>query len=589
MLGDACDPVPCPRFTPVFKPAQITGEIKSPLYVDLKVTHEIDRLDVAPLGSHPKYAAPPTVIEVPVAVPKTEYRYCIDSPPPPAGVGAQCFVDSAVADSWLAMASSASSETTETLWHRVTINGKAPGTPDGLWNYQAGNDFTRFWGYKSDLATWKASPWGAPWVPDLPGQFCNPAKDPGCNPQLTFNFKGRFWMHAATAVGTTDLSKNTGIHALASNSQEPADSQSNHYEPLTPYSRSLFYLAIGVKELFIDRECYWCGPAVSVIGDDDCPMCGVEALRELPSPVARVVVQNGDGRVGVVSPSGALSPLRRGMGPSLTAKLGGALSWVDQAEPSAYLGKGLVSPVAVALSPSDGSLVEQVFSAGGQLLGKGDLLRSGDIGISLASVASGSSPDRTGFVPVYSRSLARVYLVGGAGAHTNDIVFRPLEADGGWAGLPAGAISITAPLAATYNHIDGQLWVLDQVSVPNGVRARLVRVDPTSGRRESLGEWPRVGQFQQHFLRSELDGSVLLVASSAKHHLHALVRFVVDQGMLRPTGFRIRPRALAHPPVVDAGGYWLITAKQKGQLEVERFDRLPLVPVSDHAQLGQCW
>lgn len=590
ILGDACDPVPCPRFTPVFKTPLITGEVKSPLYIDVKVVHTLDRVDVAPIGSRKKDA--PTLVEVPVDVAKTEYRYCIDSPPPPTGGGTQCFVDSAVADSWLTKATAAASEDTETLWHRVRMNGLPVGTADGPWTYQVGNDLSRVWGYADDFQSWRTTAWGAPWVPDLAGQLCNPDEDPGCNPQLTFYFKGRFWVHAATAVGTTDLSKNTGLHALASNPQQPADSQSNHYEPLTPFSKSVFYQAIGIEELFIDRECYWCGSAVSVVGDEECPHCGVEALRELPSLVSRVVVRNGDGRVGVVSASGALSPLRTELGPSLSAKLGGDLLWVDQAEPSAYLGKGLVSPVAVALSPNDGSLVEQAFSAGGQLLGKGDLTRVGDdIGISLASVSgTGSdSPGRAGFIPVYSRSLARVFLIGGTSASGSDVVFRPLAADGAWANIPSGVVHLGAPLAATYNHVDGQLWVLDEVPGPKGPHARLLRVDPTSGRRELLGEWPRAGLFQQHFLRTDRDGAMLLVASSAKHHSHALVRFTLQDGSLRLTGFRIRPRALAHPPAVDAAGYWLIKAKQKGQLEVERLDQLPLVPASDHAKVGQCW
>lgn len=181
ILGDACDPVPCPRFTPVFKTPLVTGEVKSPLYVDVKVIHTLDRVDVAPIGSRKKDS--PTLVEVPVEVAKTEYRYCIDSPPPPTGGGTQCFVDSAVTDAWLTKATSAASENTETLWHRVRMNGLPVGTADGPWTYQVGNDLSRVWGYADDFQSWRTTAWGAPWVPDLAGQLCNPDKDPGCNPQ----------------------------------------------------------------------------------------------------------------------------------------------------------------------------------------------------------------------------------------------------------------------------------------------------------------------------------------------------------------------------------------------------------------------
>lgn len=580
ILGDSCDPVPCPRFTPVFKPPLITGEVKSPLYVDVKVVHALDRVDVAPIGSRKKDAPPPALVEVPVEVPATEYRYCIESPPPPAGAGTVCSDKASHGDSWLSKAPSSAAENTSTLWHRVTVGGLSVGTPTGPWTYQAGTGFSRGWDYVSDFTAWRQTSWGSPWVPNLPAAVFS--ADP------TFGFKGRFWLHAATGVGTTDLTTyGTGLHGLALDPSSPADSLSNHYQPLTPYSKSIFYLAVGVKELFIDRECYWCGEAVSVKPVEDCPHCTVDADSTLASPVSRVVVTNADGRVGVVSTSGALAPLRKALGPSLAAKLGGALVWVDQAEPSAYLGKGLSSPVSVGLSPGDGSIVEQVFTAGGQLLGQGDLVRSPGDALSAASASQSSG--RSGFVPVYSRSLARLFLVGGTSASGRDIAFRPLEADGTWQDVPFGGVPLGTPLAATYNHADGRLWILDELPHAKGKQARLLSVEPESGRTRVLGSWPRAGVFEQHFLRTDRDGALLLVASSKKLHGHALVKLDVSGDELRPVGFRIRPRALAHPPVVDAAGYWLVTARHKGQLDVERLDHLPLVPVSHHAQVGQCW
>ncbi|MBK9002140.1 MAG: thrombospondin type 3 repeat-containing protein [Myxococcales bacterium] len=581
LLGDACDPVPCPRFAPVFKPAAIVGEIKSPLYVDVKVKQALDRIDVAPMGSRSKAAS--TLTEVPVEVTATHYRYCIDN----LDVDARCFIDTAIADSWLNKAASAPQEDTTTLWHRVRMQGLGLGVPEGLRTYQTGADFWRAWDYAADFWEWKASSWGAPWVPDLVAAMNKN------DPSVFFSFPGRFWVHASTAVGTTDLTNGTGLHALKVNPNQPADSQSNHYRPLTPFTKYAFYQAIGVIDLlFVDRECYWCGSALSVAPVDQCPHCTVEAVSELSSPVSRLVVKNGDGRLGVVSTSGALSPLRTSVGPSLAAKLGSPVLWVDQAEPSAYLGKSLVAPVSVALS-TDGALVEQVFSAGGRLIGQGDLVRGPGDGIaSLATSAANvqQSPTRSGFIPVYSRSRARVFLVGGSSASGRDVTFRPLEPDGQWQDVPPSELTLGTAVAATFNFTDGQLWVMDEIAGPLGTRvARVLTVDPDSGRSEVLGTFPRLGLFEQHFLRTDHDGAVLLFASSKKHHLNAVVRLDRKNGTLTPAAFRIRPRALALPPVIDAAGYWLVTSKTNGKLDVERLEQLSLVPALGLSQAGQCF
>ncbi len=582
LLGDACDPVPCPLFTPVFSKASVVGEHKGPLYTDVKVKQSLDHITIEPIGSRSK--ATTTLTEVPVDVAQTHYRYCIEG----QAVGALCFVDTAINDTWLSKASSAALENTLTLWHRVTMNGLL-GVPKGLTTYQTGAAFSRTWDYAADFKMWKASPWGASWIPDLVA-----AAAPS-NTDTFFSFKGRFWIHAATGVGTTDLTKDTGLHALKSNPSQPADSQSNHYEPLTPFSKYAFYQAAGIIEpLFIDRECYWCGAAVTFKPVDDCPYCTLEAVSEFSSPVSRVVVRNGDGRVGVVSTSGALSPLRSNVAPGLAAKLGSAVLWVDQAEASAYGGKGLVSPVSVGVSPVDGSLVEQVYSASGQLLGQADLVTDPGDGVpALAAAAlatSTQSPSRSGFIPVYSRSRARVFLVGGSGASGRDIAFRPLEADGQWQDVPPGHITLGTPVAATFNATDGNLWIMDEISGPIGARvARLLTVDPDSGESELLGQWPRLGLFEQHYLRTDRDGAMLLFASSKKHHLNAVVRLELADGKLASVGFRIRPRALALPPVVDAAGYWLVTRKPTGKLDVDRLEDLSLVPAPGLAQVGQCW
>ncbi|MBK7581227.1 MAG: hypothetical protein IPI67_13560 [Myxococcales bacterium] len=77
--------------------------------------------------------------------------------------------------------------------------------------------------------------------------------------------------------------------------------------------------------------------------------------------------------------------------------------------------------------------------------------------------------------------------------------------------------------------------------------------------------------------------------SARTHALHALLRMRAPGGRLAFEGFRIRPRALAQAPVVDVAGYWLISSKANGKLDVDRLSELPLLPVGWLSQVGQCW
>lgn len=575
ILGDACDPVPCPLFTPIMS-AKLAGELKGPLYTDVKVQQSLDSLSIDPIGAHDRNAEQET--EVPILVLGTEYRYCVSS----AAHGIDCLKDPAIDDAWLTIAATREAEDTSSWWHRVAIQNVGIGVADAPRTYADTNEFSRKWLYPFDFAYWRSTSWGG-WVPDVFG--AQQSAD------LFFGFSGRFWVHAATPVGTTDLSANTGVHNLAPPATGPADSLSNHYEPLAPFTKYVFYQAIGVQEIFIDRECYWCGSALEAV-QEDCPHCTVEAMAELPSPVSRVVVKNGDGRLGVASRTGALAPLRTSLGTALEQSVSQDLIWVDEAEASAYFGKGLVSPLAVGVAP-DGELIEEVFSSGGKLLGRADLARSpGPSDVAPAAAQSLSSAAiRTGFVPVYSRSLARLFLVGGtpsSGGPAAEIVWRPLGTGVVWQPVPTGIHLLGKVLAATYNHHDKLLWVLDEVGAAKGTAARLTSIEPESGKVVVRGQWPRTGAYEAHYLRADRDGTLLVFASGTKQNHHAILRFETAGG-LSATGFVQRAQALAHPPVVDMDGYWLITRKGSKKLDVERLESLPLLKTGWLDKVAQCW
>jgi hypothetical protein len=248
-----------------------------------------------------------------------------------------------------------------------------------------------------------------------------------------------------------------------------------------------------------------------------------------------------------------------------------------------------------------------VFVVGGQLFGAADLVRGGpspiDESVNVASSAS-VGPAITGFRPVYSRSLQRLFLVGGedaAGTPVGTVRWSTLDSDV-WQTVPQSEYAVGTVLAATYDYADGMLWILDEVAETEQshggthhgkghhgkMLARLTRLDPDTGRAEVLGEWPRARHYDQLWLRTDRDGAMLLFASSAKHHHHAVARLAASAGALKLLGFRVRPRALIHPPVVDMAGYWLIARKGKSGIDVQRLEELPLHSKGWSGHVGQC-
>ena len=327
----------------------------------------------------------------------------------------------------------------------------------------------------------------------------------------------------------------------------------------------------------VNHECYFCGPALGL--SSDCPACAIEAFPELPSRASRIIARANDGTIGVVSTTRAfLIPFSSPPSPHLATDLQSDLIWLEQSEPSALFGNGAVAPMAVALSPDGMSIVDQVFSANGQLFSAEDLGRVAPG--SVEATAFASSLGRSGFTAVYSRATEQVFVLGGldpSGEPARDVMVRRLD-EPAWRTVPSGGYAAGKVLAATYSYGEGSLWILDEVagSKPWVKLARLVLLDPTTGEGTILAEWPRLGFFNQHWLRADRDGSMLVFASSSLFNHHAIARVSTSNRSLEVLGLAFRPKALALPPVVDMDGYWLITRKAAKKLDVERIETLPL-------------
>ncbi len=400
--------------------------------------------------------------------------------------------------------------------------------------------------------------------------------------------------HASTPIGTTDNSLGTGIH-LSELAPVAATGLANHYEPVDAYHRSVNLLGPLPAQFFpiISRDCPHCGPALGLPAAE-CIVCSLEELPALPLRVSRVLAVLPGGDAGVLTTVGSLAPLRAPISESLGASFAQGLEWVNQAEPSAHLGKSWSAPLAVGIEPATGSVAEAAYFANGRLLSQADV--QGTIigpGPSLQSTSAKASPVKPSsssgpsseFTTVYSRSTGRLFQLGGPVSDLLGHLRIAYLEEPGWQSIGLDA-SLGSIRAATYSHRDRLLWLLDEIPAhwKPFVRRRLLTIDPESGHVDVLLERLSFRHLFEHHLVTDRDGSVLLALSGKLWPKHLLVRFSKDGDELSIETSTLRKHRLAMAPVVDDAGYWLVT-RRKGKKKpprVKRLETLPLKPIHRH-------
>ncbi len=591
VLGDACDPVPCPQFSPEIQwdrpPPPPHGGCE-------KITETVKDLRLDPMGSHLADALK-NPVETPVTVSSTRYRYCFDLP----SLNVKCNSAALIGDNYLVSKPSRAAEGVSDYWHRIQFSTITPDNADVPLEYKTGDSYTRDWLWQSDIAYWQSTPWGASVVPDEP--------------------TGRFWTSAKTAVGMSqDIG--TGVHTLP-NSTTPASMLANHYESVSPKEEVTFCGSYVMRRTLPWRYCPQCG-VFGQPGGDICPTCGPPTLRpfqDLGPFISRVIVQadiGGEQTEGVLLPEGDLGIAQGTLTPTLEQELSDGSVWLDGVEPSMLTGRGPFMPAAVALSADSTTLVHAAFESGQGFVSATDIIRRDEISgerLDSASLVDPPSP-RAHFTGVYSHAAGQIFVVGGkelsTGSDSGDIWTLPLAGDVSWYRVPRVQYRPGDVLAATYLFGRGRLWVLDvaqetrstsgsahdkasgmdqrfsahlrgQVQaqfrsggaahVSNGanvrdqqpptvsqgpLRVRLVELDPASGAARNVGEWPRTDRFDQYWLVPDRGGQVLLAASSARRHTWIVAR--LDPATGNVTAFHAQPGELSAAPIVDSEGYWLI-------------------------------
>jgi hypothetical protein len=197
---------------------------------------------------------------------------------------------------------------------------------------------------------------------------------------------------------------------------------------------------------------------------------------------------------------------------------------------------------------------------------------------------------RSGHTHVYSRAAGQLFLLGGKSLATGEALREVWQQEvpaGRWRQVSLVDHALGEVLAATYSFSDDGLWVLDRSGPKKHMRLSII--NPASGKVTVVGEWPKIGAFDRHWLLLDQDGSILLVASSSVLGQHVIVKLTRSTQGVFLGGFHTGEHALISSPVVDEAGYWF-PVEQKKQPGVRLLRLAALSPkAASWASFGGCF
>lgn len=477
--GDACDPIPCAM--PELKPREVevdrvqTGSVTVGFY-DLVVTDVfLNDVDVRPRAAahygNGSNVYPQENFET-VANVDTHYRFC------QRNVVAGVLCNASDVDNDHLNATSPEPDPAAP-YHVVSMRER--GSPAGpvfddetVASYDSAAVLERRWDDTSDEASWLAS-----------GAITNSPLD------------GRFWAHAETDFGRHQENDVVGYPQLAgaggwspTTDQHLSNGYTERYQPsqritTVDYTPGVF-IPVYEPPLVIDIWDHVFGPGF-----------GGLITRGLMTPLP-------GGELGALRSDGTFRVVDELMTDALRSQLvadadSAAATWVSAVEPSGHMAttEHDAGIVALRLRKSDGAVLDAMIRRGDT--GFGTL---GDDGY--ADLMAETTPSaRAGYTAVFARSRGEVFLIGGSETG-GEIVRRTLKltsaVDGpspdAWRPLTYDRITLETVRAATYNHHDHMLWVLDER--PGDGERRLVRISVVGGPAEVVGTWSTSGAWSQH-------------------------------------------------------------------------------------------
>ena len=538
ILGDACDPVPCPSASADETTQNITGSCTGNAqtggYCTGRKVHDIVRTTAR--ASHridsdqnDSLLDPPPMVAVNGVT--TAMRFCQSKP----SLNFNCQSEPNTRD--FQIDESEFALRPDRPWHRITqglvncnptcmIVTTDPRGQSYVFDYDDVFKDTHGWQFSSDYLYW-----GVNNIIPAPDGYSACANIQGYGTGTCLD--GTFWSHAYTGVGDTLTSHNgvyVGYHG---------DQLANRFFGLRPdETYSWHYYGTGLYRRILLRKTLpdpWEGSLV----------------RQ-----SRYIVADGSGHLGMLRDDGTALAISSDGAAELASNafrdlvFDSGVGWASAVEPSPALGVVDARVEGVVLK-ADGSDALDVVVRDGATLKVGQETGFPAF-VFRASVTERPAP-RSGHLAFYSSVAGGVFVLGGVDAGERplgELWFRGIAND--WRRIRGSRYEPEEIVAGTFAYGDKRLYVTDVV----GGEVRLVRVDLATSTSEEIARCPYVNQAgTTRYLVVDRDGGVLVVRTNAS--TTSIGKLVSDGTKWVLSGIDTEP-AIVAAPVVDERGYSLL-------------------------------
>jgi hypothetical protein len=540
LLGDACDPTPCPSIEAVVTraPRAFISGSEIPTILGPQVEDRVS-IDLIPphVRDHRSRDRIPTVLwDV-----RTEFRFCqenedqlFDCKDGAVIRAVQLAVDRPMDRAF--------------PWHRVTYRPtSAEGVNEGGWvhrslsssnyTYAQNRSAAIRWDFAADHDHWRSTGM----IPTTTTAFACRGQD-RC-------LGGRFWAYADSPVGSSPA------HTMANGRWV------GHHAP----DLSGSFTDIAPERYGLEAQ----GGRGTLFPDYQRLARSILLLKTLPYPhplggrgeLSPLLAVAGRGLFRIAE-DGVAESLEALVTPGVLARaIANDVQWISAAEPFNVR----ADDPLVALVSNDGTKVVDILTTHEDKLALGSEARRP------IAISTNGPPARTGFASVFSRLAGGVFTIGGSssGRALNEVWFHAL--DTGWRRIDVKGATLGTPVAATFGSNDQQLWVLDRVRGLFGVESvRLLRIDPTSGQTSVLSSWLRLGVYDRQWLSLDKHGDIVLTSSSSSLNNFGSARLTPSGTSATATGMQLQVGKLEAPPFADRYGYAYLVQQPSGPPKTAR-------------------
>lgn len=571
-LGDACDPVPCPKIDAIVKTT--IEEVVLPKYTYL-FSPSGKKVDVGPIilrlgvsefnvQTIPRHKSSPSDdgvdVEASTAGIRTNYRFCPGLPGEDNLPGSSCVALDALKSSFFSQSSPLRAVEPKPLqqpaWLRVDVLPFGPDKGDesnNATNYYAGQSFSRSWQTTADLGFW-SSKYGSSFAPAK--------NNPG---YLGAHFEGfsndtSWGIHPSkndpeVAVAPADLAIGLAATTLLKESISGAFLKPEDVNEFLCSGTSCSEALGGLLWLPDDSA-----------PSDLRPRCADRTICAFTKPGGFLPLWRVPGHpeeVSLLESNGLLIRVGEELSPPLRALLTDGSLVLSPSEPSSLVANASRNPVSVAIS-ADGTRVQAHLKWSETGLGIEPPAGCGPRGCVGLLAARRAEPTREGFVAVYARSVGMVFAGGGVaeGQPFSGLVMQDIHTASGWQPVeaqPEGGYGKIESLGWSY--LEQKLWVLDEADG----KMRLWKLAPEGGKVELLGTWKKNKKVDAYWLVPDLGGNMLLVSSSQKVNKHRIVVVNAQGGATVRDSYRGQG-ALFSSPRVSADGIDLVIHEGKKKM-----------------------